>query len=484
MREMASGRTLFGRGRAAFGECVLENSDGGLDALLDYSVDGRAFKLYAAEAVPATYPTGWTLLITTSMKSMSADDRRIVLSLRSPWERLEKLVCPTFAGTGNLEGDAGLTGTPKPVAFGRCFNAPLTRILDASNVYMVSARANAYALYVRDKAENITHGGTATYNDQSSLANLISASVGAGTYQSRASDSVIKINDTIDGVVTADIVCYDQVPFTDASDYSARKGDIIETVALTAGLSSGEISSADKTTLNSSGDTTKTWGYWCQDLTTTYADVLSRLATGLGLWVNFDRTGVLRFQLLAAPVAFGSAAYYFDPLNAIRLRRVLPDNSGRGVPIYKATTRCLRNWRPMGQNDLGSGIPESKRQDYEQVFLRAQTASNSVATQYLTAGEIVIDAYSSAVTSSTSGAISTLTYGVAPSDLLTFFGAGKRWFELTVPFTIDQMTTIDLHSTIGVTWPRFGLSSGAAFRVVGIRTDLGETPTITYTLWG
>jgi hypothetical protein len=56
-----------GRSRVGFGEIVLNNADGSLDALNTYGLDGRAVTVRTGVAGDA-YPEGWTALLTGTVE--------------------------------------------------------------------------------------------------------------------------------------------------------------------------------------------------------------------------------------------------------------------------------------------------------------------------------------------------------------------------------------------------------------------------------
>lgn len=493
-RSMGSGRSLLGAVSAAFGEIVLMNTDGELDDLLDYSIGRRSITVRVASSHPGTYPTGWTTLYVATGESMVADGTVIRIVLRDPWSKLNGVVCDTFAGTGDYEGDAALAGTPKPVVFGRVFNCPLTLIEAAYNIYLAGTQPKSWCKSVRDNGALVTQEVVSTgYEDITGLTSLRAYAISAGCWVS-ADNSTLRL-ETIGGEITADVWTF-TTSYTDADARStARAGTLINVVATAAGLAGAEISSSDVTALNSALLTDLgtynegAFGYYVKDLTTTYAQVVAAIAQSARAWVGFDRTGVLRFARLSDTL--GTSVYTFTPNNARELRRVLSDEPGRGVPIKTARVRYAKNWTQQNASSLDAAVDADIAAEYAEDYARVAEDSNSVGTQFLNAGELTIDAPASfAYRGTTNGdlehsAVDSAMDTIDASVILDLWGATRKWLTLTAPFTLDQVTTIDLGSVVTVEWPRFGLDAGADFRVAGIRYQLTDRArSIVYTLVG
>jgi hypothetical protein len=62
------------------------------------------------------------------------------------------------------------------------------------------------------------------------------------------------------------------------------------------------------------------------------------------------------------------------------------------------------------------------------------------------------------------------------------FMVERDWLTLTAPFDADTLA-IELHDTVEVRIPRFGLSSGKKFRVISIELRL-RSREIAFGLWG
>lgn len=65
----------------------------------------------------------------------------------------------------------------------------------------------------------------------------------------------------------------------------------------------------------------------------------------------------------------------------------------------------------------------------------------------------------------------------------TIRGTQRRWLQIVVTMSDDANLGVDLGDVISLTHPRFGLSGGVSFRVMGIQPD-AQNDQITFVLWG
>lgn len=149
----AFSRHLYGPGRTVgeasgdAGALVLSNADGELDALKDYAVDGRPFRLYRLASPFEPFSAAQTVLTGT----MTGLDTSEGLSIRIPFfDRRRDLDVPLqsekFAGTttsagATAEGSADLKDRVKPLCFGRCYSVPAIIVNDFDLFLQFSASA-------------------------------------------------------------------------------------------------------------------------------------------------------------------------------------------------------------------------------------------------------------------------------------------------------------------------------------------------------
>jgi len=163
--------------QSSIGEIELDNTDGGLDYLNDFKLDGRdcTLQLVFNEVV-----TTWFKGIITRINQKG---NSIYLTLKSLTEALDTpLVLARYAGTGGVEGTTtDVMGNVKPRVYGTVINATPVFCFAASQVYQVSDLTTTTVSDVYDKGILQTLD---TVNQPSvvSLATLLSVTPATGKY--------------------------------------------------------------------------------------------------------------------------------------------------------------------------------------------------------------------------------------------------------------------------------------------------------------
>lgn len=512
-RSIATGKLLLGQASAGFGECVIANQDGALDAWIQWGVGDRAFTLRAALTHPGTYPAGWTTIYVATMRAImpSPDGSSVRILLNEKIKRLEKPLCPVFDGSGGLEGPSEYEGEPKPVCYGAVYNAPLT-LIDASQlIYQASARGSVVANHAKDNVSVIARALTGgddgdaetvdpdAYEDYDALE---AASVPIGHYVTIASAGVAKFGSPPVGTLTADLMELtgpdDGVAYgagdrwtegdtgTDNTDTACAFWSVLRRMAIDAGLDESEISTDDWDRLATDHSAAYQYGYWARDLSTTFAQAMSHIATSSGAWFGFDRLGVLRCRTIWNDTWVVTPE---DPVvltvreaNCISFSVVQSDEPGRGIPFGRVVMRYPKNWMP--QTDLAGAVGDKVRAQVALDFPRTTARdSTTVQAQHLNAAELSIDVYSYGWRAQTNGPLVT-TKGAFHADLVELIEQKRLWAEAELPLTLDIVESVDLWSNVLVKLPRYGLDDAHIFRVVGIKYSFHGGPRVRLTLWG
>lgn len=145
-----------GASRSSLGDLVLTNSDGTLDALLTYGVDGRAITVRRGPK-GAAYPSGFPTVLVATMDRIEATSDTLTIKLRDRQREVQVPLQETkYAGDNalpaGLEGVADdLKGKPKPVCLGKVTNVPAVLVNTAKLIYQVNdgAIASLDGLYDR-----------------------------------------------------------------------------------------------------------------------------------------------------------------------------------------------------------------------------------------------------------------------------------------------------------------------------------------------
>jgi hypothetical protein len=204
--------------QSSIGEIELDNTDGGLDYLTDYAIDGRDCTL---QLVSNGTVTTWFKGIVTRINQRN---NSIYLTLKSLTEALDTpLILARYAGTGGVEGlTTDIMGNVKPRVYGQVINATPVLCFATSGVYQVSDLTTTSITAVYDKGVTLTLGV-----NRASLALLLSTTPTAGTY------------DWFQGYFRVGTMAVQQITCS-ATDTTLLAGDIFKQVATSVLFSSGK----------------------------------------------------------------------------------------------------------------------------------------------------------------------------------------------------------------------------------------------------
>ena len=194
---------------ASTGEIILENVDGRLNYLLDYSFDGREVTLQLV--APDGKVMTWLKGISTRFYQ---DGSNLNLTLKSLSESLDlPLNQARYSGAGGVEGlMTDIVGNVKPRVYGTVVNATPILCYASIGIYQVSDLTTTTVTAVYDKGGALTLGVT-----RADLAALIATSPAAGTF------------DRFKGYFRLGTMTVQQIT-CDANDTVSNAGDIFNQV--------------------------------------------------------------------------------------------------------------------------------------------------------------------------------------------------------------------------------------------------------------
>ena len=128
-----------GSTRLSYGDMVLSNSDGGLDALTGYDFSGRAITIWSGNQ-DAAYPAGFIKQLVAVVDTVQVSMKDVTVKIKSPrinWE--QPIATATYGGTNTpggtgTDGDASMSGTAKPLAVG--YVAPISTVMVNSTYFI------------------------------------------------------------------------------------------------------------------------------------------------------------------------------------------------------------------------------------------------------------------------------------------------------------------------------------------------------------
>jgi hypothetical protein len=458
--------TAFGDGRTSggtrlsLGEIRLANSDGQYDGWLAYGFDGRPVVIRSGEA-SAAYPSAWTAVFTGTIEALTINRREVVIRLRDKQLIFDRAVLTEQYGGTNvlpngIDGTANdLAGKAKPRLLGSASNIAPPCVNTSKLVYQITTGALASISAVYDRGAGLTFA-----TNHGTSAALLAATVGAGEYDTCLAEGLFRLGSAASGEITCDAV-------QGAAAVDRTASAMLLTLALAAGVDAGDINGTDVAAL--AADNPATLGIWINGQGDTYARVMDQIAGTVGAYYAFDATGILRMGRLTAP---GGASVLdlaeFDVLEPFERR---PARDG-DLPTWAVTIRHTRVGT-VQTGDLAGGVSQARRAFIGQEW-RSQRAQNAaVKLQFLLAAETSFDTLFTAAADAADEA----------SRRQALYGVHRDLFEVGVPVESIGSTSVWLMNAVTLTHPRFGLSAGRQFRLLGIRPDLAKRR-YTLTLWG
>lgn len=456
--------TAFGDGRTgggtrlSLGEIKIDNPDGDLDGWLDYGFDGR--RVVIRRGTPGAYPDDFETLYTGTADTITVDGKAVSVRLRDlQLVFAVPILTARYGGTNVLPNgidgtEDDLAGRAKPRLYGRVFNVSPPCVNTSKLVYQISDQAIASVSGVYDRGAALVFG-----TDRADSGALLGTAPGAGEYDTCLAEGLIRLGSAPAGEVTVDAAA-------GASAVDRTAASILSTIALAAGVDPADISDEDRTAL--AADAPAELGIWISGESDTYARVMDQIAASVGAYYAFDATGVLRMGRLTAPA--GDPVLALEEYDCLSLeRRAAKDGD---IPAWAVTVRHSRVWTPQ-TGDLAGTVTQARRTFLASEY-RAQRAEDvAVKTKHLLAREISVDTLF----------VETADASNEASRLLALHSTRRDFFEVAVHLDSLSGASPWLMDVVQLTHPRFGLSGGRLFRVLGIRPELARKRFV-FTLWG
>lgn len=459
--------TTQGQSKVGYGDLVLANPDGELDALLPLAFDGRPIRVLRGELSAATL-ADFTPVFVGTMEQAEFSVDTITIKLRDAQAPLNlPLQTVRYGGTNvlpaGLDGVAGdLAGKPKPLLFGRIFNATPAAVNTARLIYQLHDGALASVDEVYDRGAPLTYGGA-----YASLVDLQNDALepAESEYKVYLAGGYLRLGSSPDGTITCDATEGATVADRTAAQLYARVLD-------RAGIASGDIASADLVAADAVADG-ECGIYLDSDITT--ASVCDQIAATIGAWWGVSAAGTFRFVQLVRPMGDAVRTFTANDLIGAPVRQSLADPE-RGVPAYRVTARYERNYT-VQTSDVAGAVDDARRAVLAQPWREAVASDASVLAVHVLAVPLTID---------------TLFANVADAEVeaarvLALRSIQRHRFEIMVQLMRDTVE-LDLGDVIGLAHPRYGLTVfgddvGQRFTVIGVLPD-ARAGTLRLTLWG
>lgn len=447
------------RSEVGVGVITLANVDGGLDALFDGTVSfrERAVSVYSVEPGAAYSSKVLRLRAVISQAALRLDTVEVSIK-----DRLYELSSPhstqAYGGTNVLpagvDGGPELAAKPKPQVFGKVFGVGPVAVNTSRLIYQISARALQSVQAVYDGGSALTAG--AAYADQ---ADMEAVPPTPGQYRAWLAGGMIRLASTPTYRITVDC--------TADSSGGSTAAQLIKTLALARGISSGDISAADVAALDTANNAV--CGVLLRGNESTL-DLMDELANSVGAWYGFDRGGTLRMARYGLPA--GTAGDGSLPVvarwNARSLEQV---PNGEDVPTQTVRVRYARHWQPIGSGEFAGAVSAADRADLSQEWRTAEYSAAPSPNPY--ARPLTVERDTALTTQAAALAEATRLHALTAASRRTHRALGVAGVNA------DIAAEVELH------WDRYGLGDviGTPRLVIEMTEDL-LAQTADLTLWG
>lgn len=508
-RSLFSSGKLSGRSLPAAGTIVLNNGDGGLDALATYAWGGRRVRVYLGGENFALSEYG--LIFDGTAQGLAYGDADITVNLRDLAYVVDREIQPAqFAGTGGAEGTSDLAGKRKPLAYGIVRNVEpiFLGVTGGLNRFAFGAGASIGVLAVYDRGVPLTYA----------------ASPAAGQYGVDLATSTIVLGGSFNGPLTTDIIGRRYLTATSATSNAVGTGSKTFTVAAGLALAvgmrlriartgdppgtwmDGLITAYGGTSLTISVDgsrgsgtftdwTISPWGtaagvlrdiaagmgitvfdtaaltalnaaqpasigYWLPEGGNA-GQVLDVIADGAGCYWGFDRAGQFEAGRVDAP---GAAVAAYDASQVLSLERQATEE-----PSWQALVRYRRNWRPLTTDQL-AGVAQANQTFFTTEWRTASAQNAAVQTAYPLSKPLQMDSLFDDASAAQAEA----------NRQLALFGVRRDYFRGVLKV---QPLANENGDTVTIMHPRYGLAAGKGLRALDVTFDM-DTYEIDLGLWG
>jgi hypothetical protein len=369
-----------------------------------------------------------------------------------------------YAGNNSLpnglEGVAtDIKGRPKPLVFGRVFNAPITLVNSSRLIYQAhdgSALQSVDGVY--DRGNPLTAG--AAYVSQADMETNAPPGNQYRVWNS-AAGTYIRLGSNPAGQVTADLT-----QGATAADRTA--GQLWRAILLKAGVAPANISSADVTALDAL--TNYQVGVFCAtDADMSVLEACDIVMGSVGAWFVSDTFGVFRCGRLDVPT--GTSVGTLTKTEIISIERITPQDPGAGVPAWKIKLGYERIW--VTQEDLTNSVTAARKGYLANKYRRVEVSDADTLIANATSPEIE---FLTTIASSTDAA-------TEAARRLTIYKTRRDMLQVRVRVDPALAAVLDIGKIVTVQVNRYGLTAGKKFVILGLRTDM-RGRTFDLTLWG
>lgn len=448
---------------ASAGDVVIANGDAGdgvvLDSWLTKGFGGRPITIKSLPQGAKSLSLASTLFRgRTGKLSSTRPLDQFEITISNKLSDLEKpLLTTRYAGTttssaATAEGNADLKGQIKQQVWGEASNIVLQPANPYDLIYLAS-NSTVVSITVYD-------GGLALTNDgnETSIANLRSASISAGHYKTCLSLGLVRLGGSPEKTPTADVV-------EGATSADRTAAQIVKRMLLQFGVDVSELSTGSFSDLDTKNDAI------CYSVVNDDRNALEEMQAilnSIGGRMLPNRNDLFEVTRLEAPTTSPLLTFDIDS-------KVISDTIQRlegSPPVYQVSLLWGRVHHPQQESDLAGAVTAERRAYLGQEIRTSLQEDSSVLTKHLDARIISIE--------------TRLAYQ-ADADteadrILDLMKVERDEYSVTLP--LSEAWAAQVGGSITLVHPRLGLTSGKDF-VVLTRSDEYVKETVTFDrVWG
>jgi hypothetical protein len=449
-----------------FGSVSLINADRRFDGLMAaWNIDGRTVAVkYGVKSWDDTRgifvdPASDDLvtLFTGVASGWTLSEFTLEIQVRDASYWMDRQLQRTlYAGTGTYEGDAELTGTPKPKTRGTVYNIALTLIDRANRIYQYNdGPGEVVALY---------EGGAETITFQADTTNLYSGSTTPGSYRTDNSRGLLQLGlePADNAALTADVIGH----FPTAGEELIAADIVRYLISEDMGLPAGFLDTDSFDTAATDYPYEAGW-HWAPGDRVDGATAVGQCLAAFGAKIAPTVDGALQCIILKAVSVSDTPAASYDEAQAISCEpRALP--ADLSPPAFRFRVGYQHNYTVQP-----SGLLDSATAAHRQFVQSA----DRFATWYSSASELAY-ANGNDVAPFGGGLNAEADAQEVANRLGALFGARRWLFDYAIPLVegVDR----EFGDVIVAQYPNHAMASGARCRVLGRSVNsLEQTITLT-----
>lgn len=448
-----------GQSQVGYGEVVLTNVDGGLDALLNYGCDGRSivFKKFTAAL-------GLVLLTSCAMEQpVFQNNEEMSIRIRDDQARLSvPATMSKYAGDNvlpdGLEGTSDIKGKPKPLLYGKVSNATPVLVNTSRLIYQIHETHYAVPTAVYDKGVALIAGA-----QYLSVDDMMANAPAPGTFRWLIWDddvygSFFRLGSAPAGPITFD-------GYEGATSAARTAGQVIKRI-ISAAIGSGWLITADYTALDAL-NSAEVGIYTNSEMSV--AEMVDSVAGSIGAWYGFDVNQKFRVGRLDAPS--GTPDITLTGTEILNIERLATQDTGRGVPVWRVNLNYDKNFTVQNVDQLAGSVTLARQQWLSKEFRTVNSSDNAVRAIHQLAPEMTINTL-----------LVSEPAAQAESDrLFDLYSVRRDMLAVQIPSNLLQY--IEPGKTAQIMYNRYGYDSGKLFKIIGIKPDW-EINITTLIVWG